>query len=179
MENRGFFQELDRKLASAGMAADKAGIVGFCYHRLIGPDGELKQEGITHNLVTSVGDKHIAQHMAFVAGATVGSIAYATIGVNTTAPAKDDTDLGTAISASSHGISATYPQNVTSHSGAGEWTLWRFEWAAGENTNGSIGEVGMWTSVGSFVARALVAPNVNKAAGDTLQIDWGWKFLGA
>ncbi len=179
MSDHEFNKQLDEKLASAGMPVEQAGIWGYCHHRLIGPDGKIKQEGTTRNLVTSEGDQHLAELVAFVAGATVGSIAYARIGVNTTAPLKNDTDLGTEIAASSKGPTATYPQRVTSHSGAGEWTLWRFEWAAGENTNGSIGEVGMNTSVGSFVARALVAPNVNKAAGDTLQIDWGWKFLGA
>lgn len=174
-----FHEQLERKLASVGRPVDKTGIIGVVRHRLIGPSGEIKQEGESFNLVTSLGDMYIAQLVAFVAGATVGSVSYARIGVNTTAPAKGDTDLGTEISASSKGVSATYPQRVDSHSGAGEWTLWRFEWPAGDNTNGSIGEVGMNTSVGSFVARALVAPNVNKAAGDTLQIDWGWKFLGA
>lgn len=170
-----FNRKLDEKLAMAGVTM----VEGRVFHRLIGPDGGIKQEGMSPNLVTSIGDMYLAQFVAFVSGATVGSVAYARIGVNTTAPVKADTDLGTEIAASSKAPSATYPQRVDSHSGAGEWTLWRFEWPAGDNTNGSIGEVGMNTSVGSFVARALVVPNVNKAAGDTLQIDWGWKFLGA
>lgn len=170
-----FNRKLEEKLASQGVVT----LEGRVFHRLVGPDGSVKQEGFSPNLVTSIGDMYLAQLVAFVAGATVGSVAYARIGVNTTAPVKADADLGTEIAASSKGISATYPQRVSSHSGAGEWTLWRFEWPAGDNTNGSIGEVGMNTSVGSFVARALVVPNVNKAAGDTLQIDWGWKFLGA
>jgi len=170
-----FNRELNEKLTTAGVTL----VEGRVYHRLIGPDGVVKQEGMSPNLVTSIGDMYLAQLVAFVAGATVGSVDHADIGVNTTAPVKGDTALGTIIAASSKGPSATYPQRVSSHSGAGEWTLWRFEWPAGDNTNGSIGEVGMTTSVGSFVARALVVPNVNKAAGDTLQIDWGWKFLGA
>jgi hypothetical protein len=177
-----FNRELNQKLGLPDPSrnpADQMGVVGAIYHRLIGPDGKVKQEGFFRNLVTSAGDKHLSEMIAFVAGATTGSVAYATLGVSTNAPLKGATDVASPLAASSEGIYAAYPQQVTSHSGAGEWTLWRFEWGAGESTNGSIGEVGMWSSVDSFVAHALVAPVVNKAAGDTLQIDWGIKFLGA
>jgi len=170
-----FIAELKRRLKGTN---EDCGIQGAVFHRLIGPDGTLKQEGMIHNLVTSVGDRWLSH---YVANSVVGnpSSMWAELGVNTTAPLKADTGLGTLLAASSKVVENSYPVRVDSHSGAGEWTLWRYSWAAGVATCGSIGEVGLRTQTGSFVAHAQVAPNVNKAAGDTLQIDWGWKFLGA
>jgi len=147
-------------------------------YQLLDENGNLKQSGEHHNLVNSIGDRWLAHYCA---GSTVGDprSMWAELGVNTTAPVKAGTTLGTLISASSLAVSASYPTRVDSFSGTGEWTQWRWSWGAGVATNGSIGEVGMRTQTGSFVAHAIVAPNVNKAAGDTLQIDWAWKFLGA
>lgn len=174
-----FHRKLEEALRVEGPPASNVGVVGVVHYRLLDQWGAVKQEGATTNLVTSIGDMHIAQFLAFVAGATVGSVAYAQLGTNTTAPAKGNTDLGTLLATSSRGITATYPQRVTSHSGAGEWTLWRYEWPAGVSTNGSLGEVGQWSSVGSFLAHAILVPNVNKGVNDSLQVDWGWKLLGA
>lgn len=177
-------RDLDAKLAAflketeGDLPIEKMGILGCVHHKLIGPDGNIKQEGHKFNLVNSIGDKYLAI-LATGAGVSPASM-WAELGVNTTAPVKAGTGLGTLINTSSLAVSGSYPQNVNSFgTGSGEWTIWRFSWGAGVATNGSIGEVGMRTQAGSFVAHALVAPNVNKAAGDTLQIDWGWKFLGA
>ncbi len=104
---------------------------------------------------------------------------WAELGVNTTAPVKGGTGLGTLLATSSKDISAGYPTRVTSFSGAGEFTVWSWTWGAGVATCGSIGEVGMRSQVGSFLAHAIIAPNVNKGASDTLQVDWAWKFLGS
>lgn len=184
MNDQMFHRDLDEKLArflaegpSQGRA-DKCAIVGVVAHRLIGPDGSVKQEGKVFNLVNSVGDMWLAQ---YVANSIVGmpTSMYAELGVNTTAPLKGGTGLGTLLATSSLAVSANYPVRVNSFSGTGEWTQWRFSWGAGVATCGSIGEVGLRTQASSFVAHALVVPNVNKAAGDTLQIDWAWKFLGA
>jgi len=181
MEDKEFYAELDRKLQEllgSGGPVEMFKIIGTMKYNLYGPDGQLKQSGEHHNLVNSVGDRYLAH---YVANSIVGNPAsmWAELGVNTTAPVKAGTGLGTLISASSLAVSASYPTRVDSFSGTGEWTQWRFSWGAGVATNGSIGEVGMRTQAGSFVAHAIVAPNVNKAAGDTLQIDWAWKFLGA
>jgi len=171
-----FIAELKRRLKGTN---DDFGVQGAVYHRLIGPNGELKQEGMIHNLVTSVGDRWLSH---YVANSIVGNPAsmWAELGVNTTAPVKGGTGLGTLITASSVAISASYPTRVDSFgTGTGEWTVWRYSWGAGVATCGSIGEVGMRSQAGSFLAHAICTPNVNKAAGDTLQVDWGWKFLGA
>jgi hypothetical protein len=185
MNDQMFHRDLDEKLArflaegpSQGRA-DKCAIVGVVAHRLIGPDGSIKQEGRVFNLVNSIGDMYLAQ---YVANSIVGmpSSMWAELGVNTTAPLKGGTGLGTLLATSSLAVSASFPVRVNSFgTGAGEWTTWRWSWGAGVATCGSIGEVGMRTQPGSFVAHAQIAPNVNKAAGDTLQVDWGWKFLGA
>lgn len=181
MEMKDFLAELDGKIQEilgSGGPIEKFRIIGATHYQLFDEYGQLKQEGRHHNLVNSVGDMWLAH---YVANSVVGNPAsmWAELGVNTTAPVKGGTGLGTLISASSLAVSASYPVRVNSFSGTGEWTQWRWSWGAGVATNGSIGEVGMRTQAGSFVAHALVAPNVNKAAGDTLQIDWAWKFLGA
>ncbi len=180
MDRTKFFAELDEKLKAlpGPVIHDREGVIGVVRYRLLGPDGAVKAQGEHRNLVNSIGDMYLAQLMA---NSIVGNPAsmWAELGVNTTAPAKGDTGLGTLVNASSVVPSAGYPVRVTSHSGAGEWTLYRFSWGAGVATNGSLGEVGMRTQAGSFIAHALLSPNVNKGANDTLQADWGIKFQGA
>ena len=183
---QGFWKELDRKLTEVGVLRpangpimERFGIEGYVHYKLIDECGRVKQEGGFHNLVTSIGDMWVAQYLASSIVGDTRSM-YAELGVNTTAPAKGDTGLGTLINASSVAISAAYPVRVNSFgTGAGEWTTWDFSWGAGVSTNGSIGEVGMRTQVSSFIARALVAPNVSKTANDTLAVTWGWRSLGA
>jgi hypothetical protein len=184
MERDNFYRELTRKLIGTGIVgggppADVMHREGCVIYRLLGPNGELKQEGQFRNLVNSVGDRWVAHYLA---GSIVGDARsmWAELGVNTTAPVKGGTALGTLIATSSLAVSAAYPTRADSFgTGPGEWTVWRFSWGAGVTTNGSIGEVGLRTQTGSFVAHAQVAPNVNKTSNDTLQIDWGWKSLGA
>lgn len=184
MERMNFFRELTRKLMGNGLVggggqSDVVRKEGCVVYKLIGPDGVVKQEGIFKNLVNSIGDMWVAQYLASSIVGDTRSM-YAELGVNTTAPVKGGTQLGTLINASSKACEASYPVRVASFgTGPGEWTTWRWSWGAGVTTNGSIGEVGMRTQTGSFVAHAQVAPNVNKTANDTLQIDWGWKSLGA
>ena len=152
--------------------------MGAGSYRLTGPYGQLKQWGVFHNLVNSTGDMWIAQYLASSIVGDTRSL-WAELGVSTIAPVKGSTGVNSLIATSSLAVSAAYPVRVTSHSGAGEWTLWRFSWGAGVTTNGSIGEVGMRTQAGSFIAHALISPVVNKASGDTLTCDWGIKYLGA
>lgn len=180
MQDEKFFQELDKRFgAPRDLTASPCGIAGVVRYELKDAGGKVKQAGEFHNLVTSMGDMFLAEFVATGITTSPKSF-YAQLGVNTTAPLKADAALGTLIAASSKGAYAAYPQRVNSFgTGAGEWTLWRYYWAAGETTNGSIGEIGLWTSTGSFVAHAQISPNVNKASGDTLQVDWGWRFLGA
>jgi hypothetical protein len=184
MERDQFFKDLTQKLLDQGVVGggppnDVIRREGCVVYKLIGPDGVVKQEGQFKNLVNSAGDMWVAQYLASSIVGDTRSM-WAQLGVNTTAPVKGGTGLGTLITTSSLAVSATYPVRVNSFgTGPGEWTTWRFSWGAGVTTNGSIGEVGMWTQANSFVAHAQVAPNVNKTVNDTLQIDWGWKSLGA
>lgn len=184
MDRMNFFRELTRKLLDNGIIgnggpADVMHREGCVVYKLTGQDGAVKQEGIFKNLVNSTGDRWVAHYLA---GSIVGDArsVWAELGVNTTAPVKGGTALGTLLSTSSVVPDSTYPQRVTSFgTGPGEWTVWQYSWAAGVATCGSIGEVGMRTQTGSLVAHAQVAPNVNKTVNDTLQIQWGWKSLGA
>lgn len=182
-EHMEFYRELVGKLVEQGVVqgglAEKARVLGVIDYRLFGPDGEVRQAGRNFNLVTSIGDMYLAHLLANSIVGNPGSM-WAELGVGTAAPAKADIAVTSAIATSSLAVSNGYPVRVASFgTGAGEWTQWRYSWGAGVTTNGSIGEVGMRTQAGSFVAHAIVAPNVNKTANDTLQIDWSWKFLGA
>jgi hypothetical protein len=179
-----FLARLGQKMVELGYSGgagtcENMGITGHLDIRLFGPDGQLKQHGEVKNLVVSYGDAWLAYT---IAGSIVGNTnsMWAELGVGTLTASKASVNISSYINNSSLAISANYPVRVNSWgAGAGEWTIWRWSWGAGVATNGSIGEVGMRTQAGSFVAWAMVAPNVNKASGDTLQIDWGWKFLGA
>ena len=181
-----FFKELNRKLVEVGVIrpgggppTERIGIEGYVHYKLLDEAGRVKQQGGFHNLVTSIGDMWVAQYLASSIVGDTRSM-YAELGVGTVAPAKGDTAIVSGIATSSVAISAAYPVRVTSFgTGAGEWTVWNFLWAAGAATNGSIGEVGMRTQVSSFIARALVAPNVSKTSGDTLSVSWGWKTTGS
>lgn len=181
-----FFEELNRKLVEVGVIRpgggspiERIGIEGYVHYRLYDEMGKVKQEGGFHNLVTSIGDMWVAQYLASSIVGDTRSM-YAELGVGTAAPLKGDTAIVSGIATSSKAISAAYPVRVASFgTGPGEWTVWNFTWAAGVATNGSIGEIGMRTQVSSFIARALIAPNVSKTANDTLETSWGWKALGA
>lgn len=181
MEKQEFFRRLNEKLGvlpPGGGIADPCSLIGAVRYELRGSDGRLKQEGMFHNLVNSIGDRWVAHYLiSSIVGDTRSM--WAELGVNTTAPLKGDTGLGTLVNASSVAVTGSYPTRVTSFSGTGEWTVWQFDWAAGAATNGSLGEVGMRTQAGSFVAHALLVPNVAKGANDSLMVQWAWKPQGA
>jgi hypothetical protein len=165
-----------------GGMAEMSKVEGCVEFKLIGPDGDVKQQGQTCNLVTSIGDRYVAEAAGLFSSVSAGN---ARLGIGATAPAKADTDVKSAIPGSNIGVSASYPQYANSFgTGAGHWSVWRFSWGAGSTTNNSIYSIGMFsdssaTNAGSLFAHALFSANIAKGANDTLQVDWGWKAVGA
>ena len=83
------------------------------------------------------------------------------IGTGSTSPAAGDTTLGTEIDRNA----------LSSRTDSGNVTTYVGNWAAGDGTNSSIAEAGIFNaaSVGTMLARATFTP-VNKGATDTLAI---------
>ncbi|MBU0847227.1 hypothetical protein KKH23_08605, partial [Patescibacteria group bacterium] len=54
------------------------GVKGLCHIKLLGPDGEVKEERIIHNIVTELGDAHVADQMSDSGEAALGYMAIGT-----------------------------------------------------------------------------------------------------
>lgn len=146
---------------------------------VFGPDGKPKQVERICNLVVDYGDQYCAKK---VSGDTITDMGYMRLGTSTTVAAKGQTALVSEISGSDDAFEAGYPQYAaTFDSQAGEWCVFRCEWAAGDVINSNINEVGIFdaATLGNMASRAVFASTINKTANDTLRVDWGWKFLGA
>ena len=140
----------------------KLGIKGLFHLRLVGPDGELKEERIIHNTVTELMDAQVADQMSDGAGAAIGFIAVGT---------------GSGQGAASTGLAVSLDRNAltstTQGAGAADNdSVYVGDWAAGDGT-GAITEAGILladnnTSLMLYADFAVV----NKGAADTLQITW-------
>ena len=131
---------------------------------LHGPDGTLKDERHTHNLVVTAGKNWLA---AYLANVTNLNMVYLAIGTGTTAPTPGDTALGGDVSnprvvgtlTSSNNMwqnTATYPANNPSST----VTMPVTEAGILNNTTG-----------GNMYVRSTFAA-VNKQPADTLTIVW-------
>jgi hypothetical protein len=142
-------------------AVDVAGNEDNVHIEVRGPDGELKHEQTTHNLVTTVGKGLIADRL--LASPTLGVPTHMAIGTGTSGPAAGDTALGTEIDRNA----------LTSKTRSGAVVTMVGDWAAGDGTNAAITEAGILnaSSSGDLLVRATFGA-IAKAAGDTLSISW-------
>jgi len=159
------------------------GIQGRVVAELFGPDGELKQREITHNILTDVGDNYIASRI--YSAAALWTYRMKT-GSASTAAAKNGAGSYVAAadynSGSAHAMDSTYPKVGTGNN----ISQFKVTWAAGENTNAirRVGIVDNATDAGEAdathtAATAVFAADIPKGAGDTLAVTWTWTFLGA
>lgn len=140
------------------MLSSKVGIKGVCHVRLFGPDGSLKDERIIHNLVTALGDIHVADAMSDIGEAVLGWIATGT------GTGQDAADIGLATSLNRKALTSTTL--------VGNDVVFVGDWAAGVGS-GAITEAGIFvgdnnTSLNYYADFAVVT----KGAADTLQITW-------
>lgn len=163
-------------------------LIGEVIWELFDEDGNLKAEGITHNLVTQVGDQFYGERAV-----GLGSLANASgmrLGNNGSPTAASKTSTGAAIqtyvTGSSQGFDGSFP--ASSLNGSSRRIQYKTTWTAGTATASGISEVvitcespitNVIGSAANTIARALISPVVNKGASDTLAVTWNHDLLGA
>lgn len=185
-------ENMERAIAAARAAksngSDGSGVLGIVVAQVYGPDGKLKQESITHNLVTDTGDTYYAQRGA---GQTPTAPTGMRLGTGTTAPSKNG--AGAAIVAfvattGAKALDAGFPTAASKGAALGGRITWQSTWEAGVATANGIAEVVLTNespltqvagTTANTLARALLSPTVNKGANDTLVVTWYHDFLGA
>lgn len=141
---------------------DKLSIKGEVHIKLTDSNGNIKDERVFPNLVTTAGKGFITSRMASASAAVMGWIE---VGTSSTTPAVGDTALG----------SASFRKAVTVSGGtpSGNTLTFATTLSAGEGT-ATLQEAGIFNQVttgGTMLARTTFSPIV-KAAGDTLAITW-------
>lgn len=146
------------------MMRDGLGFAVNVHLVLCGPDGGIKEERRTHNIVTDVGCAHIADQLASAPGEAVMS--HIAVGTGTDAAAAGDTTLQTELDRNAL-TSFTQGAGADDHK-----IIYVGDWAAGDGT-GALTEVGILNAAvaGTLLARTVFSV-INKGAADTLQITW-------
>lgn len=128
---------------------------------LRGPDGEIKEDRLVENIVTTVGKGNIASRMVGTATAVLSHMA---VGTTNTAAAAGDTTLGAEVAASRTAL--------TSWTAAAAIATAVCTFGAGVGT-GALVEAGLFnaSSAGSMMCRTVFSV-INKAAGDSLTVTW-------
>lgn len=136
-------------------------VKGDWFVRLYGPDGILKDERASHNVVTTVGKEFIGSFLYSAAlAASTFTMKYMAIGTDSTAELVGNTALGTE--------AARHTGTVGYTSGAIYTVTATF--ATGSGT-GAIVEYGILSSnTGGTLLNRLTTAAVNKGASDTLTV---------
>lgn len=137
--------------------------------KLIGPDGQVKQEHTDHNLVVTVGKSYLTTWLTAATQSTA-FMSFVGLGTNSSGPTSGDTALGAEFSGGGYSRATgvlTQASNV--------WTN-TSTFAPGNGT-GAITEAGLFSAstVGTMFARQVFSV-YNKAAGDTLIVAWNVTF---
>jgi hypothetical protein len=155
---------------------------------LAGPAGLLLAQRVEfENLVTQVGDQYYGERASGI-GSPPAQVSGMRLGTGVTAVAK--TGAGAAIvtyvTGSHVAIDATWPQS--SLNASSRRIQWKTTWNAGVATASNIAEAVVTNetpltdvagTAANTIARALLAPTVNKGASDTLAVTWNHDLLGA
>lgn len=187
LRNPGF----DGLLAEAARAAqelkDMTGLNGHGTVLLLDGDGKVKQLVPFANLVTQVGDQYWGERAAGIASPPA-QVTGMQLGTGTTAVAKTGggSAIVTLVASSLVAIDSGFPTSALS--GSARRIQFKTTWVAGVATASAIAEVALGNqSTGTqtvmpsanTIARALLSPTVNKAAGDQLSCLWSVDLLGA
>lgn len=162
---------------------NKVGLRGEVIAELRGPDGEIKQRLVTHNLVTDVGDAKFAAAIYTAAYSGWGM----KLGTATTAAAKNGAGSFVAVADYVSGSAKALDDSTPKQGASANIVQFRRLWAAGEATANNINRVGLvdnTTDAGEADATHTIATSVfsaaiNKAAADTLTVTWNITLLGA
>lgn len=145
--------------------------------------GNLKQRSVTHNIVTSQGDKFAAAAMYTAAYSGWGM----KLGTATTAAAKSGAGSYIATADYVSGSAKALDDSTPKAGASNDIVQFRRLWAAGEGTSSNINRVAIvdnTTDAGEADATHTFAISVfsgaiNKGADDTLTVTWNVTFLGA
>jgi len=166
------------------MSKSKTVLRGKVSYKLIGPDGKVKQEGVTHNLVTANGDQYCAAKLYSAPTA----MANMKLGSAETAAAKSGAGSYIATGDYVSGSAKACDESSPKAGGTNDIVYFARTWAAGEATASNINRVAIVNNVSDAgeadatgtLAIALLDPKpVNKGADDTLKVTWEITFLGA
>ena len=167
-----------------GAVQSKISIRGKVSWLLRGPDGRIKRRGVTHNLVTDVGDQYLATK---IHGAPT-VMDDMKLGTATTAVTKSGAGSFVAVADYISGSAHACDNSTPKQGATADIVQYEHTWAAGEATNATINRVGIvdnTTDAGEgdathTLAIALLDPKpVAKGAADTLKVTWDITFLGA
>ena len=179
-----------------GMKPEAMGVVGYGVATVCDASGAVVQEVPFANLVTTAGDKWIAQAIAAAAGGAAASPGAPTgmkLGTGQTAAHKS-TANGADIASGGYltGSNNTFDVTTVASAYTGTDTGWQVKyecyWGDGDVTSATIWEVALvndaatnaTASAANTYARVKLPTVVDKSsAGYTLRIAWYHKFLGA
>jgi len=147
----------------------------------------LSQRVEFENLITDIGDEYYGERAAGIASPPE-QVTGMRLGTGTTAVAKNGAGAAivTYTTASNVAISGGFP--TSSKPGSARRIQWQALWGAGVATASGLAEVVITNenpltnvagTAANTIARALLAPTVNKGASDTLTITWNHDLLGA
>ncbi len=147
-----------------------------------GPDGQLKQRSVTHNIVTDQGDA-LAAKAAYTAAYTTWGMK---LGTATTAAAKNGAGSFIAVADYVSGSARALDDSTPKQGAAANICQFRRLWAAGEGTNANINRVAICdntTDAGEADAAhtfsiSVFSGAINKGASDTLTVTWNVTFAG-
>jgi len=150
MENKNLTERVARK--------------GRLHIELFSSDGQLKEERNIDNLMTNVGEAHIADQLA--SSQDESAMSHMAIGTGTTAPTSANTALEFQLDRNA------LTSRTQGSAGDDNDIIYVGDWAAADGT-GAITEAGIFNSSASgiLLARATFAA-INKEASDTLKITW-------
>ncbi len=173
------------------LAGDRVGLVGYGV-AVLRRGGLVVATRRFANLITTAGDEYYAKKaIVGIAPANAAAPTAASgmkLGTGTAAATKSGAAaaLGAYIAGSNNPFDATYPQAAAVAADGGWNATYRTTWPAGDATNTAITEVVLVNDSATDATSAAAATYaratftaVNKAAGDSLEITWTHKFLGA
>lgn len=131
---------------------------------LFGSDGLLKERRQFDNVITEVGDAHVADQLSSSPGES--AMSHMAIGTGSTAAATGDTTLDSEIDRNA------LTSRTQGAGAADNDVIYVGDWAAGDGT-GAITEAGILNSSsgGTLLCRQVFSV-INKGASDTLKITW-------
>ena len=128
--------------------------------------GEVLEEQRVHNIVTTVGLTEIGRRVALIAPPGEDQFA---VGDGDTAPTLNDTALENQL----------YLGQISRAEGGASGSVFRFVLPSTELDGSTIKEVGLFTSEGLMIARAVLATPQTKTAGKGIAFIWQWTFANA